>query len=261
VSEFGPESKALFGAARTGLEPMPADRARIGRALETRLGVALFTASASVSATAGAAGAAAGTSSTLVAVAKWVGIGLLVGVGGASGYAVVAGGRAQAPASPTRLSALSAVHPASSSAGPSGAAPERVVAAPPVVPPVPARSPAPDEGREKAPAASAAAPEPQPSAHVGAEAALLRRADEALRAGDANRALVLLREHSLRFPSGILAEERSAELVTTLCRLGRSAEAGREAEHFLRTTPDSPLAASVRSSCAGLDGAAGRSNF
>jgi hypothetical protein len=88
---------------------------------------------------------------------------------------------------------------------------------------------------------------------VGEEAALLRVADQALRGGDSSRALSLLREHAQRFPSGILREERSAELVSTLCRLGRSAEARREAELFLSRTPDSPLASNVRASCAGTE--------
>jgi hypothetical protein len=256
VNEFEPETKALFGAAREGLEPMPADRARVGRALETRLGVAVVTASASITATAGAAGSAVGAASTLGVVAKWVSIGLLLGVGGASGYAVVSstGSHAPVPAAP-----------ASRLVVPSGAAP---TSAPRMVPPVseldaptraapgPAAAAVHDEPRDKVTAAAASAL--QPSGHVGEEAALLRKADEALRGGDANRALILLREHNLRFPGGILAEERSAELVTTLCRLGRTAEARREAEQFLRVTPDSPLAASVRSTCASAEGAPAR---
>ena len=261
MSDFSPESKALFGAARAGLEPSAGDRARIQRALGARLGVAVVAASASVSATAGAAGSAVGTASTLAVVVKWLGVGLLVGVGAASGYVVVRGGGAASKA-PSLASAAAAA----SLASPVQAPPARVAiapsddAAPLVAEPgvAPGMPPAVSvEPREKTTAAASPVP-PQPSAHVGEEAALLRRADEALRAGDASRALTLLRDHALHFPGGILAEERSAELVTTLCRLGRTPEARREAEQFLRANPDSPLAASVRSSCAGLEGAEAR---
>jgi len=261
VSEFSPESKALFGAARAGLEPSASDRARIRRALGARLGVAVVAASASVSATAGAAGAAGGTlgtASALAVVVKWLGVGLLIGVGAASGYVVVSGGAAsKAPsraaaapnvAAPVRVAAASAVVAAAEKSAPSiaelGVAPGTPLAV---------------SAEPRAKTASAPSPTPpQPSAHVGEEAALLRRADEALRAGDANYALTLLRDHAVHFPGGILAEERSAELVTALCRLGRSAEARREAEQFLRAHAGSPLAASVRSSCAGLEGAGTR---
>jgi hypothetical protein len=70
-----------------------------------------------------------------------------------------------------------------------------------------------------------------------------------MRSGDPRRALDLLDEHARTFPNGILAEERSVERVSALCTLGRVAEAREEATRFLRATPDSPLAESVRSSC------------
>jgi outer membrane protein assembly factor BamD (BamD/ComL family) len=86
---------------------------------------------------------------------------------------------------------------------------------------------------------------------IAVETSLVRGADEALRAGDAARALALLEEHARRFPHGILAEERSAERVSALCKLGRIDDARVEANQFLAATPDSPLSTSVRASCGG----------
>jgi RNA polymerase sigma-70 factor (ECF subfamily) len=86
---------------------------------------------------------------------------------------------------------------------------------------------------------------------LGAETQLLRRADQALRIGDPARALELLDEHARTFPEGVLAEERSAERVTTLCTLGRVNQARSEAVRFLAIHADSPLAKVVRRSCGG----------
>jgi hypothetical protein len=91
------------------------------------------------------------------------------------------------------------------------------------------------------------------SATLGAETQLLRGADGALRTGDPAHALELLDEHAVAFPDGVLAEERSAERVTTLCALGRVADARVEAARFLATRPDSPLAKVVRRSCGADD--------
>jgi len=104
-------------------------------------------------------------------------------------------------------------------------------------------------------AAIASSPSSLPTVSpVAEETRLLRAASEALRADDPARALALLDEHGRRFPRGALAEERSVERVSALCKLGRVDEAHTEAERFLIATPDSPLAASVRASCGG-DGA------
>ena len=247
MSEFSPESRALFGAARAELEPSDADRARVERALGARLGVALVAVTSSAAGSAGAAMAGAATGvSTLAVAAKWIGVGVLVGLGAASGYAVVGGASAsKAPAARLATSNTPVSRTAPPPAPLSAPLAEAPSALPRAVAPNSAKAVAAVELHEKS---DAAAP-PTPPGHVGEEAALLRKADEALRTGDAKRALELLREHAARFPAGILSEERSAELVTTLCRLGRTSEARREAERFLRVTPSSPLASSVRSSC------------
>jgi hypothetical protein len=106
-------------------------------------------------------------------------------------------------------------------------------------------------------AARVLAPRPLPApplANVADEARLLREAHAALSTGDAAHALALLDEHARAHPAGALAEERDAERVVVLCKLGRASEARTEARRFLAGRPDSPLAAGVRASCGG-DGA------
>jgi hypothetical protein len=100
------------------------------------------------------------------------------------------------------------------------------------------------------PGSLAHAASPQATATIGEESSLLRTADAALHAGNLLEALALLDEHRARFPSGVLAEECSAERVTTLCRLGRTGEACAEARRFDWASSDSPLARGIESSCA-----------
>jgi hypothetical protein len=88
-------------------------------------------------------------------------------------------------------------------------------------------------------------------ARLQEETRLVRDAHAALARGDAGRALALLDEHARRFPSGMLAEERAAERVFALCRLGRKADAGAEARAFARNFAGSPLARRVESACEG----------
>jgi outer membrane protein assembly factor BamD (BamD/ComL family) len=86
---------------------------------------------------------------------------------------------------------------------------------------------------------------------VAEETRILREANAELQSGDAARALGLLDAHARAFPSGALGEERSAQRVFALCKLGRVAEARAEATRFTKANPESPLAKNVRSSCAG----------
>jgi outer membrane protein assembly factor BamD (BamD/ComL family) len=83
------------------------------------------------------------------------------------------------------------------------------------------------------------------------EVGLLDEAGLALREGRAAQALALFDEHASRFPNGVLAEERAAGRVFSLCKLGRVGEARREADTFLRDRPRSPLTERVRASCGG----------
>jgi len=82
------------------------------------------------------------------------------------------------------------------------------------------------------------------------ETRLLQAAQRELARKNASAALALLDEHAARFPRGVLAQERSAARVLALCDLGRSGDARRAAEAFVRSSPQSPLIPRLRASCA-----------
>jgi len=82
------------------------------------------------------------------------------------------------------------------------------------------------------------------------EIAQLRAARSSLHDGRPTEALRQLDESAMRFPAGVLAEDREAERIFTLCALGRADDASVQAERFLTLHPRSSYAGSIRSSCA-----------
>jgi hypothetical protein len=256
MSDLRTESRALFRAARQELEPSEADRSRVGRALVERLGpaagivvvgsVAAKSAMAVQKAASGAAPAAG--RSAAVAVTKWFGKLLLasaVGAGGVAGYSMM---RSDPRLSHAHADGVGPVPgPSASAVAPSATAPAaRPIAAPPVP-----RTQSPHSMLRRS----------APSGTVAEEARILRLAEDALRGGDASRAMGLLEEHARTFPDGILVEERLAERVAALCMLGRVAEAREESRRFLRAFPGSPLAEGVRTSCGTSEGSRPRESF
>lgn len=91
--------------------------------------------------------------------------------------------------------------------------------------------------------------DPAPASTLGAELALLRRAQESLRDGDAASALRFVGELDGTHPRGVLAAERDALRVLALCAAGRLAEARAATDRFRREHPGSPHAARVDASC------------
>jgi hypothetical protein len=96
------------------------------------------------------------------------------------------------------------------------------------------------------------------SGHAGAgrdplmaEVALLHKAQQAWRQGNAARALDLAQQHARRYPHSVLALERDALRVFALCSLGHRAQARPLAADLLRRAPGSPLRTSVEESCGG----------
>ncbi len=89
-----------------------------------------------------------------------------------------------------------------------------------------------------------------PALQTGAEAELIRRAQQALQAGDASQALALVNEHAQRFPNGALSEDRDVERVLALCGTGQQIEAATAGAAFLSAHPNSIFASRIRSSCA-----------
>jgi RNA polymerase sigma-70 factor (ECF subfamily) len=115
----------------------------------------------------------------------------------------------------------------------------------------PAKTPSstkPDRPAASTPSLRAAAPN---NDTLEKEARMLAAARRASDDGAGDRALALLDEHTSMFPNGWLANERDAERILVLCRLGRRAEATRAAAVFLDGRPKSPLTHRVEMSCAG----------
>jgi hypothetical protein len=79
------------------------------------------------------------------------------------------------------------------------------------------------------------------------ETKLLRDADQALRAGDAQRALSLLQEDGARFPHGALEPERAQELMLARCKLGQVEM--KTAQNYLASHANSAFAARLQDAC------------
>jgi hypothetical protein len=239
-------------------------------------------------ATLGASGTAAKVALVPLSVLKWVSV---LGVAGAVGVGVGTIHYRAQTAPVTSGAASPAAHGHDKLAGPraltrstAGASPNAVEVGTPAIA-VPAVTPGPAAGNPEAPAdlattpppsafggRSAATPPPMvpgapcrtaavpcetrsPASPAGgsleAETGLLEAAQSELRAGHPERALSALDEHGRKYRDGVLSEERLASRVLALCALGRTDEARSEAQRFLSTSPRSPMAERVRSSCGG----------
>jgi hypothetical protein len=93
------------------------------------------------------------------------------------------------------------------------------------------------------PAGSSSEPK---ASQLGEEAQTLKRARDALRAGDLGAASAALEAARTRFPHGALGEEREALTIQLLERSGQRAAARARAESFLRSFPNSAHAPRVR---------------
>jgi hypothetical protein len=222
------EARELVRAGRAAHRPNGGDRDRVFHALLPRLGAGV----AVMAATATAAAPAQATPLLKLSA-------LLVGVG------VVSGGlyltlNPERPAPKLDVPAVPAVvRPTSAAPAPVDPAAESVTPAEPQA--------APAEKRSLALSRSAD--------NLAQEVAILSRAGAELHAGRAGAALQALDEHRRRFPSGVLAQERTAARIQALCALGRKTEAEAELGRLARTSPNSPLEARARKAC-GLDVAA-----
>jgi len=85
--------------------------------------------------------------------------------------------------------------------------------------------------------------------NLAQEVAILSQASSDLHAGRPVDALKALEEHQRRFPTGALAEERTAARIRALCALGRVNEAQTDLTMLSRSIPDSPHLARARKVC------------
>ena len=240
MSEMGPETRRLVELARQADDPQLGDELRVGRSLARRLAAEAAAAAVGVGAARSAAGAGLGKVVTLGVVGLGVVLGLV--------YGLVVPSR-PTPTNAAEPGVTSSVAAASATSGTRAASTE-VVPAPSSLAP---ETSAPVSLTRSAPPARLN-PVPEPPSDVDplqAETAALRSAQRAIRSGDPERALALIREQDATYRSGALAQERAAARIFALCDLGRTEEARAEIRRFARQWPRSPLLSRIQSgSCA-----------
>lgn len=194
----------------------------------------------------------------------------LLAVAGAVAIPVIGwlvGGDAQPPETIARPSVAPATTPEPTLA-PAPPAPAPATAPAVAVPPGPSAGtdaevpPTVDEVRAPAPKKVAAAkPTPKPApeeapetatpiATIDAEMRLVKAAQRAVGAGDAEGALAHVREHARRFPDGKLSQLRDLVRIDALCAAGATDRARAAAREFLADHPGSPHSDRVRRVCA-----------
>jgi hypothetical protein len=235
-----PESQRELLQLGAGIEPPHGAEARVWLALAGAVGAA----------SAGGAAAADASAKTITTTAT----GVKTGLASLKLVAIVAG--------LTGLAALVALGNYLFSAKASAPRPLAAALAPAVEPPASTPPPSPAAAAvepalpdDRPPPAEAAPARPQPgprravrspARRLGEETTLIRDARQALRAGDARRALRLLEESRRLFPTGVLEQERERLMIEALVKAGRGAEASARASAFLRKYPDSPHAGEIR---------------
>jgi hypothetical protein len=243
-----PESQRALLGHGTNIEPPRDAEARIWQALIGAIGATAVGGSADASTkttTAAAKVQAAGlTTAKMVALAA-----SLAGLVALGGYLVASskdtrppvsiapGPAAQAPVTAPPLQPAAGVAPWDDAIAPGST--ERPRPTPGARRSVGAR-PRPGVASGPSPAA------PSSPSRLREETTLVREARQALRGGDAARALRVLEECRRLFPAGVLEQERERLIVEALIKGGRASEAAVRATEFLRKYPDSPHAGEVR---------------
>jgi hypothetical protein len=236
MSEMGPETRRLLELARHADDPEVADEHRIGRSLARRLGAEAAAAAVGVGGVKSAAGASLGK----VIALGVVGLGVILGLA----YGLVVASR-PAPTNATEPGSAASVAAASATSG-ARAVSSELASAPSSLAPepsatVPLTRSAPTARLNPVPEA------PSDVDPLRAETAALRSAQRAIRSGDPERALGLIREQDATYRGGALAQERAAARIFALCDLGRTEEARAEIRRFGRQWPRSPLLSRIQS--------------
>jgi hypothetical protein len=217
----------LLSSTREATLPAADARARIRAALDVRL-------------------ASAGPGVAPRRTPRWLGFGALALGLGAAGLFSLRGPREVAPTKPAPPLLQASAAPTAASLLP----PPRTVGE--VQAPldsgriVEPRSPV---ARRTPALASSAHASSRGEADAADELSLVRDMQQALRAGDAARALALASEHERRFPRGTLVEEREGTRAIAGCRGADTAARSSIAEQFNRRFGASPYAARVKAAC------------
>lgn len=228
---------------RAGADEQPSENS-VEKAL-----VALGVSSAVLTTTSAAGAAAAGGAKltkavSLTLLAKWVGIGVVGGVGLAS-VAAVATSPAAAPAAAPSAVVVNkprVVHPAATTPAAVEPTPTPVEAepAPVEVPPVAAPS------HTAVEPAATAAPALEVGAPLAAEVAYVDRARALVASGQTSQGLALLGSYEREFPEARLLPEVLFLQLQTLEQLGRTSEARTAAKRLVDGFPKSPHASRAR---------------
>jgi hypothetical protein len=243
MTQLSPEARRLLQLARAEDEPSPVALNRIERSLAARI-------ARGVGATAVGALWAQSASGVVLGTSKVVSIAVLAGAVSAVGYWALP---SNAPA-PNTASAVSPKTRKVTSTPPSNARRAATTMSSAVtingVSTEPVAVPAPRAAPRPVPAPASTAPSaPEAPDLLREETAELRRAQQALRAGNSGLALTLLSQQDQTFSRGVLQQERAAARVLALCQSGQKDLARTEAERFEQRWPKSALVARVRSSC------------
>jgi hypothetical protein len=244
--QMNPEARRMLDQIRSARTPSAGDKERIRKALA--VGVAVTAASVpgvAAGASAAKAAASAAKAATTLGIASGFKVAVSVVV-----LASVGAGAYIWTRPPSQIAAHHAPVSVVPVAAPTASPPPEVVEdSPPAAPAVVA---------EPAPSPSLSPPASPSPVHAGAsrdplmtELALLHRAQQAWRQGNAARALELAQQHARRYPHSALALERDALRIFALCSLGQRAQARPLAADLLRRAPGSPLRTSVEESCGG----------
>jgi hypothetical protein len=248
MNDLGPEARSLLAAARGDESLTREDRARLKRSVLLRVAVL----GAASTATGGAAAMSVATKVTLTVLTV-----AALGGGSASVWAwktrtaVPPAATARTHAKPRQPAVVAPEAPAPV------AEPETILPEPEVkleIQPEVRRREAirtvPRRPEISDPPAAMIAPPPAPALDpLNPELTVLRQAREDLRAGLPAQALRRLNDYDYRFGKGALEEERRAVAAIALCQVDPGPAAKAQAEQFLRTAPESPLAERVRSAC------------
>jgi hypothetical protein len=243
MNDLGPEARSIVEAARSADVPTHEDRARIKHGVLLRVAV-LGAASTAAS------GAAAMSVATKIALTVLT----VVALGGGSVSLWAWKGRTAAPPIHATLPKRAAV----ASEAPAVVTEARATAPEPEAQPdiqldIRRREVARGVSRRPELNGSPESEGTKASApgldSLDQELAVLRQAQEDLRAGLPAQALRRLAEYDRHFGKGALEEERRAVAAIALCQANPGPAAQAQAERFLRTAPESPLAERVRSAC------------
>ncbi len=230
MSNLSPRAERLVRAVQEAYRPSDVDRARVLRAMQTRLGEAVLPSDVSLQPP---------------GAPRWFnpkGTGLTM-----VGIAVVAGGGLwftlhSEPARPVTQPRVTNSVPDTVTL-PKLAMPE-VTAAPQPMPAQVAGTALPSSSTRPTAAR-------RPRDGLSEEVAMLSRAATDLNGGRPENALKVLDEHERKFGNGLLAEERTAARIQVLCALGRTAEAKTELERLAQRSPRSPQVERARQACKG----------